>query len=164
MRLFFLRHGDAEDPGPGQSDAERRLTPAGHAEMREVAVGIRSLNLGLTAILTSPRVRARETADWVARGLQAEGLLREEPRLGGGCRIGSLQSLLEPYGNADRILLVGHEPDFSLLVGDLIGGGLVRVPKASLIRVDLHRVEPGGGELRWHLLAEHLARLGDRNR
>lgn len=159
MRLFFLRHGDAEDRQPGQPDAARRLTPGGIQELELAARGMLSLDLRLDVILTSPLVRARETADIVARTLAGGAQVKIVAALGGGCSLGDLQTLLADQAPRARVLLVGHEPDFSTLVGTLIGGGYVRVPKASLVCLDVQRVEPGGAELRWHLLAEHLVRL-----
>ncbi len=161
MRLFFLRHGDAEDRQPGRPDAARRLTPSGIQELELAARGMLGLDLRLDVILTSPLVRARETADIVARSLACEAHVQEVPALGGGCGLGDLQALLADQAPRARVLLVGHEPDFSTLVGTLIGGGHVRVAKASLACLDVQRVEPGGAELRWYLLAEHLVRLGE---
>ena len=69
MKLYFLRHGIAEDQGPGGADAERRLTEEGTGEMRGVARGIRELDLDLDRILSSPLVRAQQTAEALHKGL-----------------------------------------------------------------------------------------------
>jgi len=158
MKLYFLRHGIAEDHRPGHPDAERRLTAEGREEMRGVARGIRTLGLEFDAILTSPLVRARETAEFVAEALDAKKALRKEPRLA-GCDMGDLAALLEGQASKAKILLVGHEPDFSSLIGALTGGR-VRVAKASLACVACERVAPGAGELRWFLKPDHLCLIG----
>ena len=127
--------------------------------MVRVARGMTALDLELDAILTSPLLRAKETAEIVADALDLHRLLREAPVLGGGCMVGDLQSLLRDQPRRARVLLVGHEPDFGNLVSGLIGGGRVRMRKASLACLEVDRVEPGGGELRWFLTPDQLARL-----
>lgn len=159
MRLYFMRHGEAEERDPHRSDAERALTPQGEDEMRRVAAGVQALKLEFDILLSSPLVRARQTAEHVARTLDIEDRLTITPVLGGGCRMGDLQTLLKNCSTRSRVLLIGHEPDFSMLVGSLIGGGIVRIRKASLACLDVAVVQPGGAELRWLLNPEHLAAL-----
>lgn len=159
MKLYFLRHGIAEDGGPGLRDADRRLTAAGVEQMKAVARGIRQLGLEPDRILTSPLVRARQTAEHVAAELGAEGKLQVEPRLACGCDFSSLAAMLGGTAPKAKVLLVGHEPDFSSLIRALTGGE-VRVGKATLACVDCLNLRPGEGELRWLLKAEHLCRIG----
>src|SRR5688572_22782487 len=121
MKLFFLRHGIAEDPRPGLGDSGRRLTAGGIEEMRGVGRGLRTLGLAFDAILTSPLPRARETAEIAAAALGLEDRLRVEDRLGCGCRFADLERLLRDQAPRGRVLLVGHEPDMSYLVGALTG-------------------------------------------
>jgi phosphohistidine phosphatase len=159
MRIYFLRHGVAEDWRPGITDAERRLTVEGVEEMRVIARAIRALGLRFDAILTSPLARARETAAIVADALQAEDRLREEPLLEPECRYDDLIRVLEGQPAKAHVLLVGHEPDCSTLIADLIGGGRVRMKKAALACVEWHGSRPGDGELRWLLNPEQLRRV-----
>jgi phosphohistidine phosphatase len=161
MRLFFLRHGIAEDRAPGQSDFQRRLTQEGVEEMEGVGKGMRKLDLRLDLILTSPLVRARETAEIAAKTLDLEKALKIEERLASGCGFSDLQQALSGVPDQARALLVGHEPDFSEFVGHLIGGGAVRMKKASLACLDVDRVQPGYGCLRWLLEAEQMVRIGE---
>jgi phosphohistidine phosphatase len=160
MRLYFLRHGIAEDRAPGRSDAERRLTPEGIEQMERVGEGLRALDLDLDAILTSPLVRARETADLAAKALGLKDRLHEEPLLASGARFGDLQQALADAPEKGRIMLVGHEPDLSGFV-EVLTGGRVRMEKASVAYVKARVVEPGMGELRWLLEAEQLGRVGE---
>ena len=160
MKLYLLRHGIAEDPIPGRiSDRQRKLTGDGIEQMRRVARGMRALNLNIDAIWTSPLVRAWQTAEIAAAGLGIEKELREKTDLACGCSFYTLHELLSAEDVPDRLLLVGHEPDLSENIGTLIGGGRVRMKKASLARVDVRDVCRGGGELRWLLEAEQLAEI-----
>jgi phosphohistidine phosphatase len=157
MKVYLLRHGIAEDRSPSGTDAARRLTAEGEAEMRQVARGIRKLGLRFDVILSSPLVRARQTAEAVAREMDAEDRLTEEPRLASGARFGDFCAVLDDRKPGDRVLLVGHEPDLSSAISTFIGGGGVRMKKASLALVDLREVAAEGGELRWLLEAEQLS-------
>lgn len=160
MKLFFLRHGIAEDQSPTGRDADRRLTAEGVAEMEAVAAGMAALGLRFDSIRSSPRVRARHTAEIVAAALGLEAHHKIEPALGYGCGLSELRELLAGLESKTRVLLVGHQPDLSLNIGALTGGGRVQMKKASLACVEVSRVEPGGGELHWLLHADQLARIG----
>jgi phosphohistidine phosphatase len=161
MKLFFLRHGIAEDTRPGGMDRDRRLTPEGIEEMQGVARGMRELDLRLDRVLTSPYVRARESAEIVVGALGLEERLQQSPLLACGFGPRELLELIETAeGKVERTLLVGHEPDLSGAIVHLIGGGSVRMQKASLARVDCSTARAGTGELRWLLTAEQLCRIG----
>jgi phosphohistidine phosphatase len=159
MRLYFLRHGIAEDRRPDLPDARRRLTPEGIDEMKAVGRGMKALGLKFDAILTSPLLRARETAEIAADALGAREVLREEPLLASGAGFSDVIRSLEGTGGRAHVLLVGHEPDFSEAVSELIGGGAVRMKKAALACVDASALRPGAGELRWLLEPAQLSRI-----
>ncbi len=158
MHLYFLRHGDAEERRAGQRDADRHLTTEGCDEMRAAAAGLRALEMQFDAIFSSPLPRALETAEIVAEALDfSTAKIVVDPRLEAGAfRMGSLQSLLATQPRSARILLVGHEPDFSMVVGQMIGGAAIDLKKGGLARVEATRLEPGEGVLRWLLTPQHL--------
>lgn len=149
MRIYFLRHGVAEDAGPGMSDEERRLTPAGRAEVKRVAEALRQLDLGLERILTSPLPRASETAEIVADALELRKELQVDQRLAYGFRLGALQEMAAEWQPAKRVMLVGHNPGMAVVPGQLAGGAALDMKKAGFIRVDAEVIEPGAGLLKW---------------
>jgi phosphohistidine phosphatase len=149
VKLYFLRHGIAEDPRPGQSDRDRQLTPEGIAGMRAESEVLRQLNLKLDLILTSPYDRARQTAEIVAEALGLTDKLEMEPRLAPGCRLGDLQEIVGDRPQVQRIMLVSHNPDLPVMAGQLAGGANIDMKKGGLIRIDTDRVEPGAGMLEW---------------
>lgn len=168
MHLYFLRHGRAANPGdwPGDDDS-RPLTEQGRDELRKVAQGLRRLDLSLDAILTSPLVRARETAQIVASELGLSAV--ETPLLEPGCDLGQLALLAKDHETAHDLMVVGHEPDFSAMIGRLAGRhghARVEMRKAACCRVDLPAPIPAPdaiaatGTLVWLLHAKHLARIG----
>ena len=84
MRLYFLRHGQADRSQWSGNDFDRPLTKQGKQMMAQTADTIAALDLGLDLILTSPLVRAQQTAEIVAKNLRLEDRLAVESRLGPG--------------------------------------------------------------------------------
>lgn len=161
MLLCFLRHGKAEERGQGLSDAARRLTPRGIAEMEEAAAGLGAAGIKIQTLYTSPLVRAAETARIVAPalGIAQKAVRTEDCLASGSLTLGALQSLLEGPNTARNVLLVGHEPDFSEMVG-LLTGAALELKKGGLAVVETHRIEPRAGTLCWLLTSEHLSLMG----
>ncbi len=149
MKLYFVRHGQAEsrDTWPQAQDHLRPLSEDGVRRMHTTARTFRKLGLQPAAILTSPLIRARQTADIVAEALGCE--IVEEESLEPGFGLTALKALLQRHADAEALMLVGHEPDFSSTVEGLISGGRLVVKKGSLIRVDLFSLNPPRGELIW---------------
>jgi phosphohistidine phosphatase len=138
MEIYFLRHGDAgAAEGWKGTDAERPLSAEGTARMRREADVIARLHPGVDLILTSPLVRARQTAQIVARALHKESALTPDERLAPGFHAGALARILEDYVARGGLMLVGHEPDFSRVISACTGGGRLECKKGSLIRVDI---------------------------
>lgn len=158
MHLFFLRHGKAEDWYRGITDADRRLTPEGIAEMQQEALAIASLNLRLDLIYTSPYPRALETARIVAEAVSLPSAqFHIVPEMSaGGFRMGVLQTLTAKLPASARVLCVGHEPDLSTVAGQLIGGAQINLKKGGLIYIESIRSQPDDGVLRWLLSPRHL--------
>jgi phosphohistidine phosphatase len=150
MIIYFLRHGLAEDRAVWtRDDGERPLTEKGILQMERAAGWIADLVPDLDAILTSPLVRAKQTAQIVAEKLGMEASLVEEIRLSPGFNYEDLQQIIHEHAGAEALILVGHEPDFSLTISDLIGGGRIVCKKGGLARVDLTSFDPVQGELIW---------------
>jgi phosphohistidine phosphatase len=127
--IWFLRHGDAED---GQPDFERRLTDKGRRQSANAGATLDALGVEFDLCLSSPRVRARETAEHACEYLDVEIAIDE--RLQGG-----RFDALELAAGLDNVLLVGHEPDFSDAIAELTGarvdmkkGGLAAVEDGEL--------------------------------
>lgn len=124
--IYLLRHGDAE-PGDGD-DAARRLTPRGERQASTAGEALAALGAKIDACLTSPKVRAAETARLACRALSLK------PEVAGELGGGPFDSLALATGRGDT-LLVGHEPDFSGEVARLTGAN-VKLRKSGLAIVD----------------------------
>lgn len=128
--LWLLRHAEAEDGSP---DEERRLTERGERQAQDAGQALARLGISLDACLTSPKMRALQTAQLACDPLGVE--VTVEPALSG-----------EPFdagqlvAGLGEVLLVGHDPSFSLTVHDLTGaqarlkkGGLAGISKGELV-------------------------------
>jgi phosphohistidine phosphatase len=125
--IWLLRHGDAQDGSP---DAERPLTEKGREQSHAAGAALRALGVEIDACLTSPKVRAAETARIACAELgDLEPQL--EPKLAGG----PFDADALAAGLGDDVLLVGHDPDFSAAVHSLTGAQ-VRMKKGGLAGVD----------------------------
>ena len=161
MELYFLRHGDAgAAAGWKGSDAERPLSREGIARMEQEASAMARLGLAVDAILTSPLVRALQTADIVARKMHMTKAVAVEERLSPGFGTEELLGILADRPSLRGLLLVGHEPDFSRVISACIGGGRVECKKGSLVRVDLEDPRSLTGTLAWLLPPRLLAPRG----
>lgn len=149
MKIYFLRHGLADRSAWSGPDFERPLTPAGVERMTSQAEFISQLDLGVDHIITSPLQRALQTAEIVAEELGLLDRLEVDDRLSPGFGRADLAEIIEEHPDADSIMLVGHEPDFSQTIENLIGGGSVICKKGSLARVDLTGAGFLSGELVW---------------
>ena len=124
--IWLLRHGDAEEGSP---DVQRPLTPRGERQAREAGAALAKLGIELAACLTSPRVRAADTARLACEALGVEP--RVDERLAGGPF--DPEEITAGLGN--QVLLVGHEPDFSDAVRRLTGGR-VKLKKGGVAAVE----------------------------
>lgn len=158
MKLYFLRHGPAEDRNhwPGE-DFDRPLTDKGRDRIAREAETIAAMGLRLEAVISSPLIRAWQTAEIVARKLDLLDKLTKNERLGPGFGASQLPPLLKGYSPSDAVMLVGHEPGFSATISDLIGGGRVVCKKGSLACVDLEDVASLRGDLLWLVQPKLLA-------
>jgi phosphohistidine phosphatase len=146
MKIYFLRHGVAAEPEDWKgSDYDRPLTGDGRERMAQEAKALRKLGLKLDAILTSPLVRAKETADIVARELRMPS--KEDERLGGDFDVSSLGAILQGCADLKALMLVGHEPSMSSVIGRLIGVARMDLKKGGLACVELPDASTMTGEL-----------------
>lgn len=138
MELLLLRHGQAEDLSPDGGDFSRALVEKGFGQARHAARILRSADSLPDLVLTSPLVRARQTADaftdeaampgaivlpWLACGMAPETALEE----------------LTAYPDFGRIMIVGHEPDFSRFIQYALGafGETIEVRKGSVTCLEI---------------------------
>ena len=159
LELYLLRHADAGDSAawPGD-DAERPLSKKGRRQAKALARTLKDLGLRVDTVITSPLLRAAQTAKPVAKATGAE-LLTDE-RLGysfGKRELGAIVGQLGPA--MERVMLVGHDPGFTE-VASLLTGAHIAMAKGALARIDHanREVSAGSGELRWLVPPDAVAR------
>jgi phosphohistidine phosphatase SixA len=157
VQLHLLRHAHAGDPAKWQgSDDVRPLSEKGRLQAERLGIFLAHANFEPDAIVSSPRLRAIETARLVAAPLGVA--VRVDDALGEPLDIETLEALLRSWGDPRRPVVVGHDPDFSQIAADLTGIAELPVRKGALVRIDLQRpIEAGAGLLRWLLPPELLA-------
>jgi phosphohistidine phosphatase len=134
QQLWFLRHGEAE-PHDARPDPERRLTPRGEEQSRAAGRALAALELSFQVVVTSPLVRALDTARLACEQLGGEPVVDEA--LGYGFDVDDALALAAAAGEDKRVLFVGHNPDFEQVVGDLTGA-TIDLKKGAIAAVRLH--------------------------
>lgn len=148
MQLYFFRHGQAGQSHHGEvSDDLRELTAEGIERTKVAAKAIAAMGVKPQHIFSSPLIRAKQTADIVAKALKISVDVRTE--VGPGFNIHAVGELIEGIDDQEEVMFFGHEPDFSTTVSTLIGGGEVVMKKGGLARVDLFSRRPLRGALVW---------------
>lgn len=155
MKLYLLRHAHAED-GSGD-DHTRRLTDEGVHYSTLLGRLLKKLEVQPKHIYTSPRVRALQTAEIVAKALNVQVEKREEVNF--GFNIPAIETLIKGLSPNDEVMFVGHEPFFSSAVHDLTGGR-AEMKKCGIARIDLTQTTPPRGELIWLLAPKLYEALG----
>ena len=164
MRLVIIRHAIAVPHGtPKVSEDERPLTPRGRRRFEEAARGLARVCRRPDALLTSPLVRARETADIAAEAWgQVEP--QEDPALAGGS-FEQVAAALDKHAREKVVAIVGHEPDVSGLLARLLGTSSTErltFKKGGAALVDVPGRLAEGGALVWYLPPRVLRALAGR--
>ena len=158
LSLYFLRHGQAGNRTEWHGDDSKRpLTVDGKHRMEREAAAIRKLELSLDLIITSPLVRAYQTAEIVARALGAPTKLITDDRVGLGFDPEQLAAIVAEHRKAKKVMLVGHEPDFGETISQLTGGGRLTMKKGALAYVEIADLASLEGVLVWLIPPKALA-------
>lgn len=157
MHIYLLRHGIAEDAGPGMSDGERKLTESGIARLRLQGLALKQSGLRVDVLRSSPLVRSLQTATILAEALGVA--VEKDARLAPGCRLADLQDVLHEHRPSSHVMIVGHQPDLGEIVRSLTGAS-VKMRKGTLADVRIHAPGSPLGQLCGLYDPEVLAALG----
>jgi phosphohistidine phosphatase len=154
MKLYFVRHGKAVEAGDPEypDDTCRPLIPQGIDELKATGRALAERDIEPAVIWTSPLVRARETAEILAKKLSMEKRVVASDLLRPGFDLDKLARLVQSRPDAKSAMVVGHEPDFSTVIGRLIApqGATLRMAKGSVALVELEPpIRSGSAELIW---------------
>ena len=167
MNLYLLRHGIAVDPSASSKDAERPLTSKGRRRLAQIAGAMQAFRLSYDLILTSPYVRAEQTAGIVARALKLRKKLEFFDALTPG---GNPQALIQHLNGLrpkpKNVLLVGHEPYLSKLVALLTSGNTnmeIDFKKGGFCKLEVEALRCGRcATLAWLLAPRQMAMMSRR--
>lgn len=165
MEVILIRHAKAgeRDANTWPDDDNRPLTPDGAAEQREAARVMKRMGIRFEFLVTSPLLRARQTADAIAAAYRLDEQPQVSESLGHGYTVAAVVELLGKFPPDARVALVGHEPDLSHLAAALIfreGGARIDLKKSGVIGIEFAgAAEAGAGALVYHLKPGHLRRL-----
>lgn len=153
QQLWLLRHGEAE-PHDARPDDERELTDRGRDQARAAGAALAALKVEVHLAFTSPKVRARDTALLACEALGVEPV--DHKPLAADFDADEALTLMAAAGADQRVLVVGHEPDFSQVVHDL-GGGRIDMKKGGIAAL---RLDGTRGELIALLRPREIDRIG----
>ena len=152
VQLYLIRHGQAEDRGEKwPDDATRPLSESGTRRMRRAAKGLARLGVNLDVVLTSPLVRAQQTAQIVAAAFEPAPTVVGVSSLAPDGNFTGLLADLQKHAGHSRIALVGHEPSLGEFASRLTKARRrFEFKKGGACRIDIESIPPvGPGELRW---------------
>lgn len=164
IELFLVRHGVAGERGPAfPDDRLRPLTDEGIARFRQAVRGLAAIEVTIDLVLTSPLVRARQTAELLISGLPGHPRLETLDALAPGGRVPVILEAIfqRSRQRQSKIALVGHEPDLGELAARLLGArGGIQFKKGAVCCIELQgRLASGPGTLLWHFPPRVLRRL-----
>ncbi|MGC4082848.1 MAG: phosphohistidine phosphatase SixA [Vicinamibacterales bacterium] len=161
VQLYLIRHAIAEERSDAwPDDTLRPLTDTGQSRMRKIAKGLVRLGVRFDVVLTSPLVRARQTAEIVAAAYEETPTIVDVAALGPDASHAELLTALKKHARKKSVALVGHEPDLGTTAARLIGSRKpLELRKGAVCRIDVTRLPPTApGALRWFATPSMLAR------
>lgn len=166
MQLYIVRHGlaiDREDP-KSPSDPERYLTPEGLKKTREVARGFASLKIAPNVFLSSPYVRALQTAEIFAETMKfSKSKIKQTDLLLPGAEPAAFfRELLRTSRSEESAICFGHAPHLDELIAFALGAekDLTQLKKAGAACLELTRISPPAGSLAWLSTPKILRKRG----
>ncbi|MGH7197610.1 MAG: phosphohistidine phosphatase SixA [Candidatus Omnitrophota bacterium] len=165
MELYFLRHAPAlsKNEAGVSTDAERPLSVEGKKEMKRAARGMANLAVSPDRVISSPYLRARQTAEIAAEVLEFKKKIEFTEVLTPDADFRDFKKLLDRFEGDENILFVGHQPALGSFISELVSGArhiLIDLTKGGLCRVDTSELGKGElAELEWLFTGEQLRRL-----
>lgn len=157
MEIYLMQHGQSFSK---EADPERSLTPEGEIQIEASAQALQKMGLGFDLVVTSPKKRARQTAEIVAQKLDYPiNEIKVTETLQPTAPAPEAIAFLKAYEDKGRVLLAGHLPSLGEIASDLLSEGSkvsIHFEMGGLCWIDVDLVEGGPGELRSYLRPDQL--------
>ena len=167
MELYVIRHAIAQPLGRKNdfTDEKRALTSEGRERMREAVKGLRKIGVEFDLVMTSPLVRAVETAEIITTALGLSKIeIEQTETLAPGASIDELFGEIKRHTGAESIALVGHQPDLGEIISKIVQGNeslSIELKKGSVCCINVVETVPTlRGSLIWLLGPKQLRMLG----
>lgn len=166
MKVYLVRHGIAVERIGGAilNDSQRPLTDEGKAEMKQVAHALKRLNVKPDRVVSSPLVRAKQTAEIIREVLGHVDELNITDSLAPGGNASDVYKFMRQFNQLEEVFLVGHEPDIGRLAATLLWAGPeLNIPfkKGGVCRVDVWDLPPTTpGTLKWFITPKIATMIG----
>ncbi len=166
MELYIVRHAIAATVSPEGDDSQRPLTEQGRRKMFRAARGLKALEVSFDLMLTSPYLRATQTARVLAKSLDLgkDKILVTQALAPSGAFPDLVREIGEKAGGAESLALVGHEPYLSRLIALLISGDpdlSITLKKGGVCCLSVEALQPGRcATLNWLLTPAQLVGIG----
>jgi phosphohistidine phosphatase len=167
MNLYIIRHAIAEKAGTYEDDSLRPLTEAGRKKFRKIAKGLKELEVQIDLILTSPYLRATQTAEALRKtfDLPRDRLIRTDHLSPTGYADKLVEEIKSTHAGVENIAVVGHEPHLSGLVSMLVAGDpdvSLNLKKGGVCCLSIDQLEyTRCANLNWLLSPAQLVEIGD---
>ena len=149
--IFILRHSDAEDVDGKtvKNDFERKLTDEGIKKAKKISLFFNALNEEIDLVLSSPLIRAKETAEIFTNNITPRPKLKTVDFLSSGASCKDIVKGLLLYSSHKKVVLVGHSPDLEIFLGKLISADHINLKKTTIAKVILNNNFELSGKLEW---------------
>ncbi len=161
QNIFILRHGHAEelDQVQQKNDFDRKLTEEGIDKVTKLASFLNKMEENIELILTSPLVRAKETATIMSKILVPKPDMKVVEFLTSGVSVKEIAKGLMTFNSLNNVLLVGHAPDLEIFLGKLINAERIKLKKSALAKVALNEGVELAGDLIWLVVPKVVKKL-----
>jgi phosphohistidine phosphatase len=147
--IYILRHGHAQNPDNDLDDFDRALTDEGIEKTTKLSLFFSKLDINLELVLSSPYIRAKQTAEIFTSNLTPKPAIKTVDFLACGASSKEISRGLMDYSSNKNTLLIGHSPDLEVFLGKLIGADKVMLKKGALAKVNFQNNIELSGELEW---------------
>ena len=163
QEIYILRHGHAQKADNGLNDFDRALTEEGVEKITKLSSFFNKLDANLEIILSSPYLRAKQTAEVFVSNLTPKPELKIVDFLGCGASCKEISRGLMDYSSNKNALLVGHSPDLEIFLGKLIGADRIVLKKGALAKVNFGNNIELSGELEWLVIPKLIGKAKVKN-